>query len=152
MMLNKDEKLEILKLEMGLLQSTLDKYDDLIYRNRNWFITLWAAMIGLSFTNNIYFLPLFGIGLALVYWLLEGVLRYKSWYKNVNRYREIRDALNSKDFDINQISIYDLTNKYGKQEYKIGEKISACFFRMEAIFLYLIMVGASLVIYFIINK
>lgn len=147
MTLTKEEKLDILKLEMGLLQSTVDKYDDLIYRNRNWFITLWAAMIGLSFANKIYFLPLFGIGLAIVYWLLEGVFRYKSWYKNVNRYREIRDAINSKEFDIDNISVYDLTNKYGKRKYKISEKISACFFRMEAMFLYLIMIVASILIY-----
>lgn len=151
MVLSEDSRFELLKLEMGLLQSTLDKYDDLIYRNRNWFITLWAALIGLSFTNKITFLPLFGIGLAIVYWLLEGVLRYKSWYKNVNRYREIRDTLNSKVFDINKISVYDLTNKYGKQEYKISEKISACFFRMEAMFLYLIMIVASIVVYSVTN-
>ena len=150
-MFNKEEKLEILKLEMGLLQATLDKYDDLIYRNRNWFITLWAALIALSFTNNIKFIPLLGIGLAIVYWLLEGVLRYKSWYKNVNRYREIRDSINSKEFDIDNISIYDLTNKYGKTKVKFSEKITACFFRMEALFLYLIMVGASIIIYLIIN-
>lgn len=47
---NSKEKLEILKVEMGLIQRTFDKYDDLIFRNRNWFITLWAGAIGLAFT------------------------------------------------------------------------------------------------------
>jgi len=31
------QRLEIIKIEMGLLQATLDKYDDLIFRNRNGF-------------------------------------------------------------------------------------------------------------------
>ena len=61
MKLDEEKRFELLKLEMSLLQSTLDKYDDLIYRNRNWFITLWAALVGLSFTNKITFLPLFDL-------------------------------------------------------------------------------------------
>ena len=35
MEINPEQRLEIIKLEMGLIQATLDKYDDLIFRNRN---------------------------------------------------------------------------------------------------------------------
>jgi hypothetical protein len=45
-----DQRFEILKVELGLIQATLDKYDDLIFRGRNFFLTLWLACVGLSFT------------------------------------------------------------------------------------------------------
>ena len=55
MEINPEQRLEIIKLEMGLIQATLDKYDDLIFRNRNWFIMLWMATIGLGFTINLIY-------------------------------------------------------------------------------------------------
>ena len=48
--MTKDERFEILKIELSLIQTRFDKYDDMIFRGRNAFITLWLAAIGLSFT------------------------------------------------------------------------------------------------------
>ena len=43
------DRMKLIHLEMGLLQATLDKYDDLIWRNRSWMITVWAGAIALSY-------------------------------------------------------------------------------------------------------
>lgn len=42
------QKFVIVKTELNLIQATLDKYDDLIYRGRNFFATLWLATVGLG--------------------------------------------------------------------------------------------------------
>lgn len=110
---NEDQKLEILKLEMGLIQGTFDKYDDLMWRNRNWFITIWAGAIGLGITTNQSALALLAMAAAFLYWIIEGTMRFQYWFKYVVRYRAIRTWLNeSADQDI---SVYDLTNHYGER-------------------------------------
>lgn len=104
---------------MGLIQGTFDKYYDLIFRNRNWFITIWAGAIGLAFTVKDPRIALLAILAAVLYWFLEGMMRHQYWYKYVIRYRAIREWLNNSELD--SISIYDLTTimviapQYGKE-------------------------------------
>lgn len=139
-------KLELIKIEMPLLQSRFDKYDDLIYRNRNWFITLWVACMGLSFTAKSAILPFLGAGLSILYWVLEGFIRYNNWYKYVLRYRTLRDELNKKEPNIENLSVFDLTNKYCEDHESGFIKFKACFFRLEPIILYSGMAIASLLL------
>jgi hypothetical protein len=101
------ERFEILKIELSLIQATLDKYDDLIFRNRNIFITLWIACIGLAFTIKSADITLLAAFLSLMYWFLEGMMRHQYWYKYVCRYRFLRDSLNKDEIDISEISVYD---------------------------------------------
>jgi hypothetical protein len=65
MNISENQKFEIIKMEMELIQTTIDKYDDLIFRNRNWFITLWIAAIGLAFTIGEPLVFLFTIALSV---------------------------------------------------------------------------------------
>lgn len=73
MKLSVDQKFDLLKLEMELIQKTLDKYDDLIFRNRNWFITLWAGTVALSFTHS-KISPLYALYLVILFWFIEGLM------------------------------------------------------------------------------
>ncbi|PTY38706.1 hypothetical protein BGP77_11035 [Saccharospirillum sp. MSK14-1] len=139
---NDEQKLEILKVEMSLIQGVFDKYDDLIFRNRNWFITIWAGAIGLAFTvkdPRITYLAVLAAGL---YWSLEGMMRHQYWYKYVIRYRSIREWLNNSEEE--EISIYDLTNHYGKRAEK-WERFHNSFFKLEPTLLGIIMVASALI-------
>ena len=148
---SRTEQLEILKLEMGLIQGTFDKYDDLIFRNRNWFITIWTGAIGLSFTIGSVYTCGLALALAFVYWFLEGMMRYHYWHKYVVRYRAIRGWLNESTEE--SISIYDLTNHYGdrpsnwtrfRQSFFKAEPLSVAIFLAAgaAVTLYLVHTGA----------
>ena len=65
------ERFEVLKVEMGLLQGTLDKYDSLIFQSRNWFISLWLGALGLAPTAKVPSLALLGSGAAVIYLVFE---------------------------------------------------------------------------------
>lgn len=67
MKLDDKERFEILKIEMGLIQGTLDKYDDFIFKSRNWFISLWLGAIGLAFTTRTPRVALLGSAAAGIY-------------------------------------------------------------------------------------
>ncbi|HFQ5115743.1 TPA: hypothetical protein ACGU7D_004584, partial [Vibrio vulnificus] len=139
---DKKDKLEILKIEMTLIQGTFDKYDDLIFRNRNWFITLWAGAIGLAFTTKDPKITFLAALAALLYWLLEGMMRHQYWHKYVIRYRTIREWLNESDGE--SISVYDLTNHYGKRA-KWWERVKSSFFKLEPTMLAIIMIVGAFV-------
>lgn len=148
--MNNEDKLEILKIEMGLIQSTLDKYDDLIFRNRNFFITLWLACLGLSFTIKSTFVPILAVFLSILYWFFEGMMRHQYWFKYVDRYRFLRDTLNTDPQELSEISVYDLTNRYHRKGVSAFEKLKACFLKLEPTLLFLLMgIGALLICYFL---
>jgi hypothetical protein len=129
------DKMELIKIEMNLLQGRFDKYDDLIFRSRNWFMTLWIACVGLSFTSKSTILPFLAVALSILYYLLEGLLRFNYWYKYVIRYRVIRDELNKGSPDINRLSVYDLTNKY-MEEIPGYSRFKSSFIKTESILFY----------------
>tara|TARA_R110001599_G_C12036345_1_gene640629 strand:+ start:348 stop:803 length:456 start_codon:yes stop_codon:yes gene_type:complete len=141
---DEEQKLEILKVEMSLIQGTFDKYDDLIFRNRNWFITIWAGAIGLAFTIKDPQITYLGVLAAALYWLLEGMMRNQYWYKYVVRYRAIRTWLNESSEE--SISVYDLTNHYGKRATR-SETMQKSFFKLEPTVLGLFMALSALVAY-----
>ncbi|WP_429234976.1 hypothetical protein [Aeromonas salmonicida] len=150
--MNVNDKFELLKIELQLIQTTLDKYDDLIFRGRNFFITLWMSAIGLAFTIKSPTMIVTASMLAFIYWLFEGLMRFKYWIKYVDRYRFLRNEINKKDFSVENISVYDLTNHFHRTENKsIMQKISACFFKLEPTLLYLIMGGASFFIFILLH-
>jgi len=88
------EQLEILKVEMSLIQGIFNKYDDLIFRNRNWFITIWVGAIGLAFTVKDPGLSFLAVLASILYGFTEGMMRHQYWCKYVVRYRAIRSWLN----------------------------------------------------------
>jgi len=142
-----DQRFEILKTELSLIQATLDKYDDLIFRGRNFFVTLWLASLGLSFTLKSADVSLLAVGLSLIYWFLEGMMRHQYWWKYVDRYRFLRDQINRSDFDISQIPVYDLTNFFRHEPVSSWKRIQTSFFKLEPAVLYAVMGLAALVVW-----
>lgn len=152
MQIEEKESLEIIKMEMGLIQNTLDKYDDLIFRNRNWFITLWMGTMGATFTFNEKLLPVFSILLAIFYWFIEGMMRHQYWYKYVLRYRTLRDKFNTPGTKISDVSLYDLTNHYMEDHGTSSDRLNRSFFKLEPSIVYGVMAMGSLLIWLLIQK
>lgn len=136
------DRLEILKVEMALLQGTFDKYDQLIFQSRNWFITAWLGALGLAFTVKTPDVAYLAAAAAAIYWVFEGLMRHQYWYKYVVRYRAIRTWLNDADSPPT-ISVYDLTNHYGVRSTG-WERFQKSFFKLEPSLVYLLMGLASL--------
>jgi hypothetical protein len=147
----KDERFEILKIELSLIQTRFDKYDDMIFRGRNAFITLWLAAIGLSFTIKSLTVTWLAVFLSILYWFLEGMVRHQYWYKYVDRYRFLRDSLNNPEADISRISVYDLTNKNHRSSSSRWHEIKPCFLKLEPSVLYGAMGGAALLLWLLLR-
>lgn len=147
-----DQRFEILKTELSLIQSTLDKYDDLIFRGRNFFITLWLASIGLAFTIKSTAVPLLAVALSVLYWFLEGMMRHQYWFKYVDRYRFIRGQINKPEFKLASISVYDLTNHFHRLPRPWWARIRVCFFKIEPTVLYGVMGCAALVLWLLLRS
>ena len=146
-----DQKFEILKTELSLIQATLDKYDDLIFRGRNFFITLWLASLGLAFTIKSEIVPLLAVALSGLYWFLEGMMRHQYWFKYVDRYRFLRDRINAPDFQLAGISVYDLTNHFHRIHRSWWARVRACFFKTEPTVLYGVMGCAAFVLWLLLR-
>lgn len=147
-----DQRFEILKTELSLIQATLDKYDDLIFRGRNFFITLWLATLGLSFTIKSALVPLLAVALSALYWFLEGMMRYQYWFKYVDRYRFLRDHINEPEFRLTDISIYDLTNHFHRIPRPWWVRARACFFKIEPTALYGVMGCAAFALWLLLHN
>jgi hypothetical protein len=145
--MNPDQRFDILKTELSLIQATLDKYDDLIFRGRNFFVTLWLACLGLAFTIRSDVVPLLAVALSLLYWFLEGMMRHQYWFKYVDRYRFLRNHINTPPSDVSTISVYDLTNHFHRIPRSWWSKVRECFFKVEPTVLYGVMGLAALVLW-----
>ena len=146
-----EHKFEILKIELSLIQATLDKYDDLIFRGRNFFVTLWLASIGLAFPIQSAVVPLLAVVLSLLYWFLEGMMRHQYWYKYVDRYRFLRDNINTPDCDLADLTVYDLTNELRRKPYTWWGRVRMCFFKVEPSVLYGVMGVSAAVIWLLLH-
>lgn len=136
MNLSPEQRLDLLKTEMGLIQQVFNKYDDMIFKSRNWFVTLWMATIGLGITARVNLVILFASGLAILYWFLEGMIRHQYWYKYVIRYRTMRDELNKNPSNVEGLSVYDLTQHHGTIRPGEWERFWKSFAKREPFVLY----------------
>lgn len=160
MELTDNQRFELLKLEMGLLQTTLDKYDDLIFRNRSWFITLWMGTMALGLAKS-QFLVLSSVFVAILFWSLEGMMRQRHWYKYVKRYRTIRKYLNE-NHDQETLSVYDLTNHYmdrnpasskdKDEDNPVDKSVKNSFFKREPVIIYGGLATASILVFCLLNS
>jgi len=146
-----EQRFEILKIELALIQSRFDKYDDLIFRGRTSFITLWLACLGLSFTIKSDVVPWLAVGLSVLYWFLEGMVRHQYWFKYVDRYRFLRDSINKPGADLSNISVYDLTNKAHRVSTSRWHEVRPCFFKLEPTVLYGVMGMAAFLVWLLLR-
>src|SRR6266567_7591469 len=107
----RNPQLEILKVEMNLLQTRFDKFDDLIFRMRGWLFTIVATLLGGAISLKKVQLATLATGMPILFYLFESFWRL-DWFKYVLRYRHIRDALHTNK-SIEDFAPYDLTDKYG---------------------------------------
>jgi hypothetical protein len=132
--LNREERLHLLEVEMQILQSRFDKYDNLIHQTRNWFNAILLALFGAALTTRHPYLIFVGMPIAVFFYLLELIWRIEYWHQYVVRYRHIRDTLNI-SAAIESISVYDLTNHYGWKP-TLSAKLLDCVKNVEMVFFY----------------
>jgi hypothetical protein len=106
-----ERQFEILKAELSVLQSRMDKYDDLIFRSRGWMVTIIAALIAGSVQLKSPALAFIASALPLPFLLLEFLWRWDYMSRHTLRYRTIRHALNEERCFLS-LAIYDLTDHY----------------------------------------
>lgn len=136
----------MLVTEMQLLQSRFDKYDDLIFRNRNWMIGLVTALVGAALTLKKEKLTLLAVIVAAFFYVVEIIWRGGYWFTYVARYRFIRDALNS-GVPLDAISVYDLTNRvHGRASN--AERFREALIRGEPAFFYLVCILGLLAVWY----
>ncbi len=138
------DRLQILINEMNLIQGRLDKYDDLIFRNRGWTVTIIIALLGsaLSFKKNE--LAILALFVLLLSYFIEILWRWLYMHKYVVRYEFIRDSLHDNK-PIDSFAVYDLTHKYGKSP-EWSSKMKHCVYKLEPFVFYIGLVLASLFI------
>lgn len=139
-------RVELLSNEMELLQGIFNKYDQMIVTSRNWLITMWMAAIGIALTTSSPILFYVAPILCVLYWAQEGLIRYKYWFKYVQRYRLIRSRFNNEDgHGVESLPVYDLTDNYGVcKQVRVVRKFRICFFRIEPTLFYLVLAILSI--------
>ncbi len=73
---------EILKDELGMMQSQMDKYDGFTTTIKTWAVTLWSVSIGWAFQSNAKEILAVSVILLAVFWFFEGINKtYRQNYK-----------------------------------------------------------------------
>lgn len=164
----KDEKtnklsfqLDILKQEIGTVDSSIRQMDDITKSVKNWSIVLWTVAIGGALTHQTYWKFVgFTCFIPLVFWFVDASFR-RVQRKFIFRSIEIRKFLNSenlqKSFDQNNLigfNLFDpasrLTLETGNIEllkrYNSFTKFSTVLFFRTVFILYLCLFVSSVII------
>jgi hypothetical protein len=105
--------------ELKLLQPIIDKFDDITFKIKNWFITIFIAVTGYSIANDKSELQILNIFLILIFYFYE--VTYRTAHKAfLTRCREVQAILrNDRDFtDQDKAPNID---RYLFQSYKISK-------------------------------
>jgi hypothetical protein len=144
--LDSTSRAEVLK-EMEVLQSRLDKYDDLIFRNRGWMVTLVIALVGVAIQYKQTQFAYLAAAISGFFYLVETIWRFTYMEKYISRYRFLRDCLRSEKLPA-CYSSFDLANEY-VDTYGLCGKANKLFwtaFHYERLFFYGASVLGALVI------
>lgn len=143
-LLEKKDRVQVLLNEMNLVQGRLDKYDDVIFKNRGWTITIAIALLGSALTLKKKELAILAVFVLLLFYLIEILWRWLYMHKYIERYRFIRDSLHDKK-PIDSFMVYDLTHHYGEPP-EWWSKVRDCVLKLEPFIFYVSLVIASFVI------
>ena len=105
----------------------------------------------LGFSIRLPLLILIAGLLAILYWILEGLMRHQYWYKYVIRYRVLRDTLNDGSNNFDALSVYDLTNHYGTPKPLNWEHLRASFLKLEPTVLYSLLGAGAVVLWWLVK-
>lgn len=91
-------RLDIIKQELDMVQSSVDKYDDINFRIRGWEVTIWSALMVVFFQSGKHPVLLIAVLVPIIFWALDGL--YKSFRQSYrNRRDKISVYLSSKKFE-----------------------------------------------------
>lgn len=82
-------KLETVRQELRFVQSSIDKYDDMIFKIRGWEVTIWTAVMVVLFQSGKHQVLAISMVIPLIFWVLDAM--YHSFRMS---YRDRRTAIN----------------------------------------------------------
>jgi hypothetical protein len=143
--LSRSERIHLLGLEMQLLQSRFDKYDDLIFRSRGWLIVVVVATLGAGISGQNPNLAYLASAVAAFFYVVEGLWRLLYLSRFVHRYKYLRDKINSKN-PLEGLKVYDLTNELGGPKPSKWKDFRTVFLRVEPLFFYSVLCIGPLIV------
>jgi len=154
--LSRNERHEILLVELKALQDRFTKFDDLTWKTRSWSITLVSAILGWVLKDGLQLSPhkdllFLAVSIAVLFWLQEGFLRIKNVHKYAVRYRRLRTTINDRNTTIESIPLYDLTNHIEGRPPSNLCTILDSFFRAEQSVFYVLLAAIPVLLYWIAN-
>jgi len=81
-------KLDSIRQELVSAQSSIDKYDDIIFKIRGWEVTIWTALMVVLFQSGKHHVLAISMTVPFIFWVLDGM--YHSFRMS---YRERRKEL-----------------------------------------------------------
>lgn len=102
-------RLDTIRDELRMVQSSIDKYDDIVFKVRSWEVTIWSALMVVFFQSGKELVLLIAVMVPFIFWLLDGM--YKSFRES---YRERRTLISeylasetfSKEYTSGKVSFY----------------------------------------------
>lgn len=96
--------------ELKLLQSIINKFDDLSFRVKNWFITVYVAITGYAIVYEKPYLLIFNFAIIFMFYSYEITHRI-SQEDFLRRIREVQNILRQ-DIDVNEQDKPPFMDKY----------------------------------------
>jgi hypothetical protein len=78
--------------ELKLLQSIIDKFDDIAFRVKNWFLTIFMAITGYAIVNNKPGLLVFNFAIIFIFYIYETSIRVTHG-DFLKRFRDVQEIL-----------------------------------------------------------
>jgi hypothetical protein len=82
-------KLETIRQELRSVQSSMDKYDDMIFKIRGWEVTIWTALMVVLFQSGKHQVLAIAMTVPFIFWVLDAM--YHSFRMS---YRDRRMKIN----------------------------------------------------------
>lgn len=93
-----ETKVAIIRQELSMAQSSMDKYDDIIFKIRGWEVTIWSALMVVFFQSGKSLVLLIAVVAPLMIWSFDTL--YKSFRQSYRARREkISSYLSSENFE-----------------------------------------------------
>ena len=105
--------------ELKLLQSIINKFDDIAFRVKNWFLTIFMAVTGYAIVNNKPGLLVFNFAIIIIFYIYETSIRVTHG-DFLKRFRDVQEILrNDSEEDIKNKTPY--VDKYFFEPINIPE-------------------------------
>ncbi len=143
-----DQRVELFKTEMELIQSRFDKFDGLFHGRRKLAVTITAAAFAAGAALDQRIVLLAAAGVTVVLFALELFYRKALFDGLVQRHLIVRAALNDPAFMMSQI-VYDPFNDVHSNVPEKWRPEQSRLFQIETVIFYVVVTAAPVVVVYV---